>query len=186
MIVSVVRAGWMNLRRDRAALMLSFVVPIVFFSIFAGIFGAQRRTTQKIALAVADEDRSDGSRQLIEALRREEALRIIDGAKDSPAKFNAKSAEAYVRGGDAPVALVIPKGFGASGLRFGPQKAGGPTFRLFTDSADPIAPQVASGLLQKTVMTALPERMITGGVEALDRWSGGLTPQQRTTIDRNV
>ena len=43
MIWSVVRTGWMNLRRDRAAWMLSFVVPIVFFSIFASIFGAQRR-----------------------------------------------------------------------------------------------------------------------------------------------
>jgi len=71
MIGSVVRAGWLNLRRDRAALMLSFVVPIVFFSIFAGIFGAQRRTTPKVALAVADEDKSDSSRQLIEALGRQ-------------------------------------------------------------------------------------------------------------------
>ena len=42
MIANIVRTGWMNLRRDRAALMLSFVVPIVFFSIFAGIFGARR------------------------------------------------------------------------------------------------------------------------------------------------
>lgn len=186
MIGSVIRAGWMNLRRDRAALMLSFVVPIVFFSIFAGIFGAQRRTTPKVALAVADEDRTDGSRQLIEALRREQALRIIESEKDSPSKFDAKSAEEYVRAGNAPVALVIPKGFGASQIRFDSQGAAGPAFRLFTDSADPIAPQVASGLLQKTVMTALPERMIGGGVEALDRWSGGLTPQQRTTIDRNL
>ena len=29
MILDVVRAGWMNLRRDRAAMMLSFLVPIV-------------------------------------------------------------------------------------------------------------------------------------------------------------
>ena len=32
MISAVVRAGWLNLRRDRAALMLSFIVPIVFCS----------------------------------------------------------------------------------------------------------------------------------------------------------
>jgi len=186
MIGSVVRAGWLNLRRDRAALMLSFVVPIVFFSIFAGIFGAQRRTTPKVTLAVADEDKSDSSRQLIEALGREQALRIVETAKDSPAKFDAKSVEAYVRAGNAAVGLVIPKGFGASGIRFGSQGPAGPTFRLFTDSADPIAPQVASGLLQKTIMTALPERMMSGGVEAIDRWSGGLTSQQKTTIDRNM
>lgn len=185
MIGAVVRAGWMNLRRDRAALMLSFVVPIVFFSIFAGIFGSQRRSTPKVVLAVADEDRTDGSRKLIEALRRESALRIVDAAKDSPARFDARSAEAYVRAGNAPVALVIPKGFGASHIQFG-QKASGPAFRLFTDSADPIAPQVASGLLQKTIMTAMPEQMMAGGVDAIDKWSGGLTPQQRSTIDQQM
>src|SRR5213075_3212876 len=111
MIGAVVRTGWLNLRRDRAALILSFIVPIVFFSIFAGVFGAQRNKTPRVTLAVADEDHSERSKQLIEALRAESALRIVESKKDDPRKFDAKSAEAYVREGDAPVALVIPKGF---------------------------------------------------------------------------
>ena len=56
MIASVVRAGWLNLRRDRAALMLSFIVPIVFFSIFAGIFGAQKSRTPKTTVVVVTEE----------------------------------------------------------------------------------------------------------------------------------
>jgi ABC-2 type transport system permease protein len=178
MILSVMRAGWMNLRRDRAALMLSFVVPIVFFSIFAGMF-ARRNTTPKVSVVIADEDRSDSSRRLIEALRAEPALKVRTA--DSTAE-----ATALVKRGTAPVAIIIPKGFGTTRIRFGQKAAGGPQFRLLTDSADPIAPQVANGLLQKTIMTAMPELMMDGGVEALDKWSGGLTPQQRAEIDKNM
>src|SRR5213593_3813456 len=147
MILAVVRAGWLNLRRDRAALMLSFIVPIVFFSIFAGIFGAQRSKTPRTTLAIADEDHSERSRQLIAALRAESALRIVESKKDDPKKFDAKSAEAYVRAGDAPVALVIPKGFSQWQIDFENTDANKPAFRLLADSADPIADQVVNGML---------------------------------------
>ena len=36
MIGNIIRTGFMTLRRDRGAVMLSFIVPIAFFSIFAG------------------------------------------------------------------------------------------------------------------------------------------------------
>src|SRR5258706_11546210 len=118
MISAVVRAGWLNLRRDRAALMLSFIVPIVFFSIFAGIFGAQKSKTPKTTVVIADLDHSDSSRRLVDALKRESALDIVVTPKRSAIPFDAQSAEAFVRAGDAPVALVIPKGFGTTRIRF--------------------------------------------------------------------
>lgn len=185
MIFSVVRTGWLNLRRDRAALILSFIVPIVFFSIFAGIFGAQRSKTPKVTMAIADEDHSERSKQLIEALKAESALKIVESKKDDPAKFTATSAEAYVRAGDAPVALVIPKGFGTWQLQFGPDDGKKPAFRLLADSADPIADQVANGMLQKTIMTSMPEMMMDSGVDAVDKYSGGLTPDQRSLLQKN-
>jgi len=185
MITSVVRAGWLNLRRDRAALMLSFIVPIVFFSIFAGIFGAQKSKTPKTTVVIADLDRSDGSQRLIDALKRESALDIVLTPKKSTTPFNAQSAEAYVRAGDAPVALVIPKGFGATKIRFDAAN-NGPAFRLMSDSADPIADQVVGGLLQKTMMTSMPEMMMDAGVSEVDRWSGGLTAQQKSALDQNI
>ncbi|HEX7421540.1 MAG TPA: ABC transporter permease [Thermoanaerobaculia bacterium] len=186
MILDVVRTGWMNLRRDRAAMMLSFLVPIVFFSIFYGVFGAQRSGMPKVHLAIADEDRSENSKRLVAALRNESALTIVDSAKNSKTQFTAASAEDYVRAGDISIALVIPKGFGAAPIRFGGGTESGPALRLLSDSADPVAPQVVSGLLQKTVMTALPDLMAQTGADAVDRWSGGLTPQQRATINKNI
>jgi ABC-2 type transport system permease protein len=185
MIASVVRAGWLNLRRDRSALMLSFIVPIVFFSIFAGIFGAQKSKMPKTTVLIADLDRSDTSRRLIEALRRESALDVLLTPKKSTTPFDEKSAEATVRAGDAPVALIIPKGFGAMQIRFDAPNTG-PAFRLLADSADPIADQVVGGLLQKTMMMSMPEMMMDAGVNEVDRWSGGLTAQQKATIDQNM
>jgi ABC-2 type transport system permease protein len=185
MIASVVRAGWLNLRRDRAALMLSFIVPIVFFSIFAGIFGAQKSKTPKTTVVIADLDHTDSSRRLVAALQSESALDVVDAPKKSTTPFDAQSAEAYVRAGDAPVALVIPKGFGTTRIRFGVSN-NGPAFRLMSDSADPIADQVVGGLLQKTMMMSMPEMMMDAGVSEVDRWSGGLTPQQKAAIDQNM
>ncbi|MGZ8852971.1 MAG: ABC transporter permease [Thermoanaerobaculia bacterium] len=186
MILDVVRSGWMNLRRDRAAMLLSFIVPVVFFSIFAGVFGMQRSSTPKARVVIVDEDQSANSKRLIEALKRESALTIVQTAKGSKTPFTAATAENYVRGGSAPIAVVIPKGFGAAPVQFDQSSGSAPTFRLLADSADPVAPQVVSGLLQKTLMTAMPDAMAASGINAVDKWSGGLTPQQRTTIEENM
>jgi ABC-2 type transport system permease protein len=185
MIASVVRAGWLNLRRDRAALMLSFIVPIVFFSIFAGIFGAQKSKTPKTTVVIADLDRSDSSRRLVDALKRESALDVVTTPKKSTTPFDAQTAEATVRAGDAPVALVIPKGFGTTKIQFA-GGGNGPAFRLLADSADPIADQVVGGLLQKNMMMSMPEMMMDAGVSEVDRWSGGLTTQQKANLDQNM
>jgi ABC-2 type transport system permease protein len=185
MIASIVRAGWMNLRRDRAALMLSFIVPIVFFSIFATVFGNRGDGTEKVKLAVADEDHTERSNALLVALRSETALRIVEAPKDQP-KFNVASAEEYVRTGGGPIALVIPKGFGESQISFYGEQKKGPAFRIFADSSDPIAPRVVSGLLQKVVMTAAPDMMMTSGIDAMDRFGGGLTPVQKATLNGNM
>ncbi len=41
MIATLLRIGYLNLSRDRVALSLKFLLPIVFFSIFASVFGGQ-------------------------------------------------------------------------------------------------------------------------------------------------
>jgi ABC-2 type transport system permease protein len=175
----------MNLRRDRAAMILSFIVPIVFFSIFASVFGGRKSGTPKITMAVVDEDHSDRSRALIASLRRESALTIVDAAKNAP-PFTAASAEAYVRSGNAPVALIVPKGLGTAQISFIGGANRGPAFRIIADTSDPIAPQIANGLLQKVVMTAAPDMMMRGGIEAMNRFGGGITDVQRTTLEQNM
>ena len=186
MILQVMRSGWMNLRRDPAALMLSFAVPIVFFSIFASIFGSRDSRTPRITLAIADEDRSDRSRRLIEGLKSEPALRVVQADRENRT-FDTRAVETYVRTGDAAAAIVIPKGFGSSKVAFGPTSiAPKAKFLIIADTSDPVASELANGLLQKTLMTAMPDMMMGAGIDAVDAYSGGLTPQQRKTLESNA
>ncbi len=191
MIFAVARTHFDKLKRDRAAFVLAFVVPVVFFSVFASIFGgsSSRAVTRRIPVAVVDEDRTTNSSRFIAALKREKGLRVIEtqtlAAGEERPISDAAAAEALVRSGQVPLALVVPKGFGATPIRFGPG-SGGPTLHVLADTSDPIAPQVLNGLLQKVAMTSMPDVMAQTGIEQLDRWGGELTPEQKARLQRNV
>jgi ABC-2 type transport system permease protein len=191
MILAVARTHFAKLKRDRAAFVLSFVVPVVFFSVFAIIFGggSSRAVTRKISVAVVDEDRTENSRRFVEALKIEKGLRVLEdrtlpGGGKTPIA-DAAAAEAMVRSGDVPLALIVPKGFGASPIRFG-LSGSAPTLKVLADTSDPIAPQVLSGLLQKVAMTSMPDVMAASGIEQIDRWGGELTPEQRSRLEKNL
>jgi ABC-2 type transport system permease protein len=191
MIFAVAKNRLMNLRRDRAAFVLAFVLPVAFFSIFAAIFSGSgsRAETRKIQVLVVDEDQSANSRRFLDGLRAETGLDVQSAGPAArngpPISYTAATAESAVRRGDAPVALIIPKGFGEHPISFGPAE-NRPELAILADSADPIAPQVLAGLVQKVVMTSLPGAMARTGVAEVDRWSGGLTPEQKARMDESL
>jgi ABC-2 type transport system permease protein len=183
------------LRRDRAALALSFILPIVFFSIFATIFGGRHDSTAKISVILVDEDHSRASFDLVRGLQREGSLAIHTrpSSKNKSAaplpEYTAVSAEAAVKAGDAPVALIIPHGFGDNPISFGhdsdPAKGGVP-IQLLNDSSDMIAPQMVAGLLQKAGMTSMSDVMAEQGMKYTDQYIGGFTPEQRKRMNDNL
>jgi ABC-2 type transport system permease protein len=185
MILAVARTHLARLRRDRAGFILAFVVPIAFFSVFALVFGSPRGATRSIPVAVVDEDGSENSRRFVEALGREKGLRVLAGPaapKDAPpAPWPRAAAEEAVRAGDTPVALIVPKGFGDAPIHFG-RAPDAPTLLLLSDSADPVAPQVVAGLLQKVALTALPDAMAATGVAQMDRWGASLSEEQKARL----
>ena len=205
MILSIVRTGFMNLRRDRGALILSFVVPIAFFSIFAGIFGSRSGGMSPIQVAVVDEDQSGLSQRLVQALEAEGGLRAQLGPSaanessvakrfggestpaggTSPTLYDARSAEAAVHAGDVSVAVIIPKGFGDRPFGFGPT-SNQVKLRILNDSSDPIAAQVVYGLIQKSAMASMPDAMVAEETKYLERATGGLTPEQHARLDQSV
>jgi ABC-2 type transport system permease protein len=186
MIGTVIWIGFANLRRDRVAQLLTFLLPIVFFSIFAVVFGGRQtgNRTPKVAVAVADEDGTELSRRLVAGLRREPSLEVRTTVKGKGATKEAaltrQTAEHLVRVGDVPVAIVLPKG-----LRIGFPGAGtsGGELLLLADPSDPIAVQMVQGLLQKVAMTSLPDLMMGDGIASFERYAGALTPEQRQAVD---
>ena len=189
-ILAVAKNRLMNLKRDRAAFVLAFVLPVAFFSIFAGIFaGSSKSATRRIEVLVVDEDQTENSWRFVAGLKRENGLDVQAAA--APEKggqavpYTAASAEAAVRRGDAPVAVIVPKGFGARPIALG-AGASPPKITVLADSADPIAPQVLSGLIQKVVMTSMPAAMARAGMDEVDKWSGGLTPEQKARLEESL
>jgi ABC-2 type transport system permease protein len=149
-----------NLRRDRVALAMVFVLPIMFFSIFAAVFGRPSSSgMSRVRLLVANEDGSDMSRYLIQALKADPGLGVSDSAKGAgadahaaPAPLTRERATALVRAGDAPIALVLPKGWGAT---FPNLTGGGMRAELLADPSDPVARHVVAGLLQRAAATVM-------------------------------
>ena len=190
MIFAIVRNAMVSLCRDRGALVMSFILPVVFFSIFAVIFGGRHDSTPKIKVLVVDEDHSRISQRLVQGLEREGSLVVV--TRPEPLKgaeqpdFTAPTAEAAVKVGTAPAALIIPRGFGESAISFGPADGNRPTIQLLEDSSDIVAPQVIFGLLQKVAMTSMPDLMAEQGSNYLDKIAGGLTREQHDRLDQSL
>ena len=163
MILLLVRNAWKQLARDRAAQVLSFVVPIVFFSIFAVIFGGgpaggSRVTgTSRVKVVVVDESRTDKSRALVQALEADSSMRVLAtlpragrGAGQPGGPFTREQAEQWVKRGDVAVALVLPAGIEHAIMSF----VGGETVKaiLLSDPSDPVAARLVGGLLQRAAL----------------------------------
>ncbi|MGA3130948.1 MAG: ABC transporter permease [Terracidiphilus sp.] len=190
MIIQVARTALLALRRDRGALVLSFVLPLAFFSIFAVIFGKQNDATPKVKVIVVDEDQSEASRDLVNALKGETSLvvKTAPAPKNKnapPSDYTAATAEAAVKAGDAPVALIVPRGFGLHPIAFGQDEDESP-IQLLNDESDSIAPQIVMGLLQKVAMTSMPAVMAEEGMNTAEKYIGGFTPEQKKVVESGL
>lgn len=187
-LLTLVRVSWTSLTRDRVAQALTFLLPIMFFSIFALVFGNQSDPTSRVRLAVVDEDQSTYSTQLIEALSKEGGLRVqlTTGEGDAVRPLARADAEALVRDGDVPVALILPKGLGASSKFFGVStdvESAGTKVQLLKDVSDPVAPEMVKGLLQKAAFTGSPKLLATEGIGLFEQYAGPMTDAQRSAFE---
>ena len=187
MIGTLMRIGWLNLKRDRVAQALTFLLPILFFSIFATVFSNQSDPTRRVRVAVVDEDGSSYSGKLVKALQAEGGLRVrlTADAEGTGPRLDRASAEALVRAGDLPVVVVLPKGLGEMRRFWGADQPSGTTkIQILADVSDPVAPQMVQGLLQKAGFTAAPDALAVEGMAMFEKYGGPLTPAQRQSVDQ--
>lgn len=157
MTLAVFRAMLLGLLRDTGALVMSFVMPVAFFVIFAEIFANAAGGALRVRVAVLDEVRSPESQRLLAALRRDPGIEawLSTGSR--------AEAEAAVRRGEADAGLVVradgePLG---SGGGFGP-----PPLLVIADPSSSAAAAVLGGRVQQAYASALPE-LLVGSVVAL-------------------
>ena len=101
MSLAILRAAFLLLLRDRGALLMALVVPVVFFLIFAEIFASAAGDQLQLRVAIVDEVKSEDSIRLLKALTDVPAVRAV------PGKLTRESARDLVRRGTADVGLII-------------------------------------------------------------------------------
>lgn len=161
MISTIFKIHLLNLRRDKAALALTFILPILFFSIFAMIFGRMDRDPRdnKIKVAVTDLDQTDRSRGLIAALEKEQPLEVT---RDN----DAASARNGVHGGKFAAAVTVLEGCGAL---IGNPLAERDCIEVIYDASNPLAQSAVSGFVQGAAMMSLAPAVRTEFARGLVR-----------------
>lgn len=172
MISAAFRVMLLGLLRDRAALVMAFVLPTVIFTIFAAIFSGALGERIRIHLGLLDLAQTPTTQRLMEALEADPALRVgrlpavdIDGAI------------AAVRRGTVDVALVL-----RGDLDAGSAGTGQPVL-LIENPAKALATPVALGQLQRVLNAALPDVVLARIVADVER-SGKIGPDERNFLNQ--
>jgi len=150
MISTILKINFLNLRRDKAAFALTFILPIVFFSIFAMIFGRMDRDARdnRIKVAVVDLDRSDKTRAFITAMQSEKQLDLTLSEDESRIRRD-------VHDGRFAAGIIVLEGCGSL---LGNPRTERDCVELVYDAANPLAQNAVGGLIQgAAVMSAAPE-----------------------------
>ena len=106
MIWTVIQTSLRRLKNNRSELLLTFVVPILFFSIFAMIFGARGSSssgTPRIKVALANGSDSWIAKRASELLVEQPSLQIADQNRS----VSRSKAEDWVRRGMVSAAIVF-------------------------------------------------------------------------------
>ncbi|MDF1700690.1 MAG: ABC transporter permease [Planctomycetota bacterium] len=167
---AVLRTLYLELRRDRGALIMAFVLPVVFFLVFAWIFAGTAGGNLRIRLVVADSIADDDTRALLAALAADASIEVV--AETDPA-----AARALVRRGSADAGLVV-----RGALRNAEAGAPPPVLLLF-DPTRGVAAAMLAGRIQRAYVQALPDVALGEVIAVLDARFLDLDPDQRTRLE---
>lgn len=177
MTLAIFRAALLLLLRDRGALLMTLVVPVVFFLIFAEIFATAAGDQLQLRVAIVDEVRSEDSTRLLKALTAVPAVRPVAGVADREA------ARDLVRRGTADVGLVIR----ADGEELATANGlAAPPLLLLVDPSRSVTATVLAGQLQRAYFTALPDLAVGRVAELVGTEFTEFTPAQQAEIDAGL
>ena len=163
MIWAVLKIGWQRMLHGKLELLLTFVVPVAFFTIFAMIFDKQMGTGKKLRVraVVVDKDQSEVSKSITEALAEESTIRTLQ-ERDRYEGFEGTAIELateLVRRGTISLAVVIPERWSETILDQNGSQTAQIDIQLIADTSNPIAPKVMSALVQRTASAKLAQQL---------------------------
>ncbi|GJD48555.1 Linearmycin resistance permease protein LnrM [Methylobacterium crusticola] len=168
MIAASFRVMLLNLLRDRAALVMAFVLPTVIFCVFAAIFSGAIGDRIRLHVGLVDAARTRTTGRLVAALQADPALRVAILHGDPVAA---------VRRGEVDVALVL-----RADLASGRDSADAPIL-VVENPARALATPIALGQVQRVLNEALPDVVLSRVVADVER-SGRIGPDERAFLDQ--
>jgi len=154
-LLTLLGKDFANLRRNRGALVLTFVVPMVIIYIVGLVFGLGRSDNgpSGIPFAVVNQSDNPAAQKLVAALQAEKSFRVITTCAN-PDKTTRALSEAdlrpMIRDRKFSYALVIPPDV-VSDERLGLH------LKFLSDPRNDIESQMVNGLLQKTIFSNVPQ-----------------------------
>jgi ABC-2 type transport system permease protein len=152
MIATVLRISLVRLLHNRPELVLTFVVPVLFFSVFALIFGHRDAGgAARLRVAFVDESPTAQSRRWMEKILESKAVRPVPGVEKVPGQpddlpiLSSAEAAQWIRLGRADAVFRI-------GLQQESDAAAPLRVQVLTDSFDPITSNIAAALAQSSLM----------------------------------
>lgn len=173
MIGVTFRAMAKGFLRDRGALAMSVVLPVIVFLVFAAIFAGASGQNLRINVAIADEQRSEESTRLLTALDHDPGLALQPVGSEAEAL-------ARVANGSVDVAMIVRSG---GSLR---EVAGDgePPIAIRFDPIRQVAAQVLAGQIQKAYFAALPDVALGSVADLLGQGFVEFSPSQRDSLER--
>ena len=177
-LLTLLSKDFANLRRNRAAFVLSFIVPMIIIYIVGQVFGLGRSDSgpSGIPLAIVNQSNNPAAAKLVAALQAEKSFRVVTEFTN-PDKTKRPLTEADLRpmihDRQFSYALVIPADLIAEN-RFGLHLI------VLSDPRNDIESQTVNGLLQKTIFSNAPQllgQMLQSsakgyvGAERMDRFN---------------
>jgi ABC-2 type transport system permease protein len=151
MIGTVLKISLLRLWNNKQEIVLIFIVPIIFFSIFAMIFTRGiGGTDATVKVAIVDEDQSQLSKEVIKELQTHETLEVIADFVRGDHDSAESLCRQIMRQHDVELVICFPLGLSESKSSDAPLAV-----RLLAEGTNPIAKQVASTLLTQALATTM-------------------------------
>jgi len=154
-ILTLVRKDIANFRRNRAAVVVTFLVPVVLIYIFGWVFGLNQKDTGPTGIRIAVVNASDNpaAAKLLDALKAEKAFNVITTTTNpdkSTRPLTEEDLRPMIEDDRFRYAVVIPADVVST-------KTIGLHLKIFSDPRNDIESQTVNGLLQKTIFSNVPQ-----------------------------
>jgi ABC-2 type transport system permease protein len=157
----------LDLWRDRAALVMAFLLPPLVFVIFADVFTGATAVNVQLKVAIADLSHSQNSARLQRALLGDAGLRA-----EVARPATLAGVRAMVHAGQADAGLVI---------RGDPAGPGSPLL-ILADPSRAVAEPLTEGRVQEVITRALPDVLLARTIGDVAKATGPLSAKQLENV----